>query len=160
VARQADEKRSILMKVFVVDDSHLVRERIIEMISELRGVEISGEAERAKEAVASIQKLKPDVVILDIRLPGGNGIEVLKEIKKNKSAPIIIILTNYPYPQYKKKCVEAGADFFFDKSSEFHKITEVLRKLIQKSSTQGIQQTHRWKKTTRRGKKGHFHRKG
>jgi DNA-binding NarL/FixJ family response regulator len=147
------------MKVFVVDDSHLVRERIIEMISELQGVEISGQAERAKEAVASIQKLKPDVVVLDIRLPGGNGIEVLKEIKKDKSAPIIIILTNYPYPQYKKKCKEAGADFFFDKSTEFHKIIQVLKKLIQESGTQGVRQKHKWKKATRRGKKRHFHRK-
>jgi DNA-binding NarL/FixJ family response regulator len=147
------------MKVFVVDDSHLVRERIIEMISELRGVDISGQAERAKEAVESIQKLKPDVVILDIRLPGGNGIEVLKEIKKDKSAPVIIILTNYPYPQYKKKCTEAGADFFFDKSTEFHKIIEVLKKLIKESSIQDIQKTRRWKKATRRGKKRHFQRK-
>lgn len=144
------------MKVFVVDDSHLVRERIIEMISELRGVEISGQAERAKEAVVSIQKLKPDVVILDIRLPGGNGIEVLKGIKKNKSTPIIIILTNYPYPQYKKKCKEAGADFFFDKATEFHKVVMALKKLIQESSTQGIQQRHKWKKAIRRDKKRHF----
>jgi DNA-binding NarL/FixJ family response regulator len=136
------------MKVFVVDDSHLVRERIIEMISELRGVKISGQAERAKEAVASIQKLKPDVVILDIRLPGGSGVEVLKEIKKSKSAPIIMILTNYPYPQYKKKCMEAGADFFFDKSTEFHKINKVLKELIQRSETRGNLLAEKRKKTT------------
>jgi len=69
-------------------------------------------------------------VILDIRMPGGSGIDVLEDIKKINAAPIVIILTNYPYPQYRKKCMAAGADYFFDKSSEFEKVTEVLKKLI------------------------------
>ncbi len=124
------------MKVFIVDDSALVRERIIDMISENPGIEITGQAKNAQEGINSILKLKPDVVILDIRMPGGNGIEVLKNIKKNSSAPTIIILTNYPYPQYRKKCMEAGADYFFDKSSEFNKIVEVIKKLIQESNAQ------------------------
>lgn len=124
------------MKVFIVDDSALVRERIITMISEHPGIEITGQAENALEGIDSIRKLKPDVVILDIRMPGGNGIEVLKNIKKNSSGPTIIILTNYPYPQYRKKCMEAGADFFFDKSTEFNKIIEVIKKLIQESNAQ------------------------
>jgi DNA-binding NarL/FixJ family response regulator len=124
------------MKVFIVDDSALVRERIITMISEHPGIEIIGQAKNAQEGINSILKLKPDVVILDIRMPGGNGIEVLENIKKNSSAPTIIILTNYPYPQYRKKCMEAGADYFFDKSTEFNKIIEVIKKLIQESNAQ------------------------
>ena len=124
------------MKVFIVDDSALVRERIIAMISENPGIEITGQAKNAQEGINSILKLKPDVVILDIRMPGGNGIEVLKNIKKNSSGPTIIILTNYPYPQYRKKCMEAGADYFFDKSTEFNKIIEVIKKLIQESNAQ------------------------
>ncbi len=124
------------MKVFIVDDSALVRERIIAMISEHPEIEIIGQAKNAPEGINSILKLKPDVVILDIRMSGGNGIEVLKNIKKNKCAPTIIILTNYPYPQYRKKCMEAGADYFFDKSTEFNKIIEVIKKLIQESEAQ------------------------
>lgn len=124
------------MKVFIVDDSALVRERIIAMISEHPGIEIAGQAENAQEGINSILKLKPDVVILDIRMPGGNGIEVLRNIKKNNYAPTVIILTNYPNPQYRKKCMEAGADYFFDKSTEFNKIIEVIKKLIQESNAQ------------------------
>ncbi len=124
------------MKVFIVDDSALVRERIIAMISEHPGIEIIGQAKNAQESINSILKLKPDVVILDIRMPGGNGIEVLENIKKNNYAPTTIILTNYPYPQYRKKCMEAGADYFFDKSTEFNKIIEVIKKLIQESNAQ------------------------
>ena len=122
------------MKVFIVDDSALVRERIITMISEHPGIEITGHAKTAQEGINSILKLKPDVVVLDIRMPGGNGIEVLKNIKKNSYSPTIIIFTNYPYPQYRKKCMEAGADYFFDKSTEFNKIMEVIEKLIQESN--------------------------
>lgn len=121
------------MKVFIVDDSAVVCERLIGMLTELAEIEIAGQAQNAQDAIQSIRKLKPDVVILDIRMPGGNGIEVLKEIKKDKPAPLIIILTNYPYSQYRKKCMEGGADFFFDKSTEFQEVIEVLKKLIKES---------------------------
>jgi len=117
------------MKVLVVDDSALLRERLISMISELPGVTAIGQAQDAREALNSVQKLIPDVVILDIRLSDGNGIEVLQKMKKDNSAAVTIMFTNYPYPQYRKKCQEAGADFFFDKSTEFHKITEVLKQI-------------------------------
>jgi DNA-binding NarL/FixJ family response regulator len=121
------------MKVFIVDDSAVVRERLIGMLTELPEIEIAGQAKNAPDAIKSIRKLKPDITILDIRMPGGNGIEVLKEIKKDKPSPLIIILTNYPYPQYRKKCMEGGADYFFDKSTEFEKVIEVLKKLIKES---------------------------
>ena len=122
------------MKVFIVDDSAIVRERLVTMLSELQEVEIIGQAEDSLEATKSILKLKPDAVILDIRMPGGSGIDVLQQIKNHKPAPIVIMLTNYPYPQYRKKCLDAGADFFFDKATEFHEVTAVLEQMIHDSS--------------------------
>jgi DNA-binding NarL/FixJ family response regulator len=121
------------MKVLVVDDSALLRERLVSMISELPGIEAIGQAHDALHAFTSIEKLNPDVVILDIRLSEENGIEILQKIKKENSTPMTIMFTNFPYPQYRKKCKEAGADFFFVKSTEFHKITNVLKKIIQES---------------------------
>ena len=118
------------MKVFIVEDSLILRQRLVDMLSELSEIEIIGEAGDKTEAIDSIRRLKPDVVILDIRLPKGNGIEVLQNIKKGKVPPTVIMLTNYPYPQYRKKCLEAGAEFFFDKSSEFERIPQVLKQLI------------------------------
>jgi DNA-binding NarL/FixJ family response regulator len=123
------KKRKKILRVFIVDDSAVIRERLETMLSELKGIEIIGQAKGSTEAEEAIPKLKPDVVILDIRMHGGNGIEVLKNIKKDKNPPLVMMLTNYPYPQYRKKCKDAGADFFFDKSTEFDKITEVLKKL-------------------------------
>jgi DNA-binding NarL/FixJ family response regulator len=123
------KKRRKIVRVFIVDDSAIIRERLEMILSELKGIEIIGQAKGSTEAEEAIPKLKPDVVILDIRMHGGNGIEVLKNIKKDKNSPLVIMLTNYPYPQYRKKCKDAGADFFFDKSTEFDKIPEVLKKL-------------------------------
>lgn len=117
------------MKVFIVDDSTVLRERVIEMLSELPEIEIIGHAQNVSEALSAIKKLNPDVVILDIRIPGGSGMDVLEDIKKEKEAPMVIILTNYPYPQYRKKCLGLGADYFFDKSTEFEKVTELFKRL-------------------------------
>ena len=118
------------MKVLIVDDSELMRKRLSEMISQVEGVEIVGKAERSQEAIEAIQKLKPNVVILDIKMPGGNGIGVLEHIKKNNTNTKVIMFTNYPYPQYRKKCMDLGADYFFDKSTEFEEVVEVLRGLL------------------------------
>jgi DNA-binding NarL/FixJ family response regulator len=117
------------MRVLIADDSEVVCQRLIAMLSELPEAEVVGQATNSSEAISSIQELRPDVVILDIRMPGGSGIDVLRAIKKNDSAPRVIVLTNYPYPQYRKACMDAGAEFFLDKSTEFEKVTELIKQL-------------------------------
>jgi len=115
------------MKVFIADDSSEIRKRIIAMLSDLvERIEMIGEAENVQDAINSIHEFEPDVVILDIRMPGGSGIDVLKKIKKKNEVPVIIILTNYPHSQYRKRCMEAGADFFFDKSRDFEEVVKVV----------------------------------
>ncbi len=118
------------MKVFIVDDSEVIRERLASMLSEITGVKIAGYAKDKDEALKLILKSEAQVLILDIRIPGGNGINVLNKIKKENPSLIVIMLTNYPYPQYRKKCMEGGADYFFDKSTEFDRIPEVLEQLM------------------------------
>jgi DNA-binding NarL/FixJ family response regulator len=118
-----------MLKVLIVDDSELLRQRLIEMLEELKDVEIIGQAERVVQAKNLARQLKPDSVILDLQMPDGNGIDVLRDIKKQDMSPVVIIFTNYPYPFFRKKCLEAGADFFFDKSTEFEKMFEVLKQV-------------------------------
>ncbi len=122
------------MKVLIVDDSAIIRERLKAMLSEITELENISQAEGSLEAISCFHKLNHEVVILDIRMPDGSGIDVLQTIKKQPSPPLVIVLTNYPYPQYRRKCIDAGADFFFDKSAEFDKVTEVLKQLSQNQS--------------------------
>jgi two-component system response regulator DevR len=117
------------MKVFIADDSSILCERLNAMLSDLPGLEIIGQAGEVPEAIETIRALHPDVVILDIRMPGGSGIDVLENIKKIKGAPVVIMLTNYPNSQYRKKCMALGAEYFFDKSTEFKKAVHVCTQL-------------------------------
>lgn len=73
-----------------------------------------------------IDKEQPDIAILDIQLPDGSGIDLLSKIKNMRKETVVIMLTNYPYSIIRKRCDELGADYFFDKSTEFEKVLEVL----------------------------------
>jgi DNA-binding NarL/FixJ family response regulator len=116
------------MKVYVVEDSAVVRERLLEMIREIEDVEVVGEAETYDAAVAGIMSTRPDVAVLDIKLAddGGSGIDVLAEVKKGLPAMRAIVLSNYATPQHMKASADAGAEYFLDKSAEFERITEIL----------------------------------
>ena len=121
------------MKVFLVDDSLVFRQRLKRMLADVPEVQVIGEAGDAQEATDAILKQKPDVVLLDIHLLNGSGMDVLQTLKKATPAPAVIVLTNYPYPQYRQKCLEAGADFFFVKSTEFDQVVPALKQLIQRA---------------------------
>ena len=117
-----------LTRVFVVEDSELLRKRIVENVLALGGFEVVGVAESEAEAVQGIAQLKPEIVITDIRLKQGNGIAVVRHVRAHPYAPrpLIYVLTNYAYPEYKQQCSLAGADKFFDKSSEYDRFLESL----------------------------------
>jgi len=117
------------MRLFIADDSEVVRERLSTLLSQLDNVEIVGNAGTVDEAIHEIRRLKPDLVVLDIRMPGGCGIDVLRSVKGDEPSPAVIMLTNYPYRQYEERCMDAGADFFFDKSVEFEFAIEVIKGL-------------------------------
>ena len=124
-----------MLRVFIADDSDVLRERLLALLSEVEGIEVVGQAKNGVEASNLIWALQPDVVILDICMNGGNGIDALKTIKKYDSAPIVMIFTNYPSHQYRKRCLEGGADFFFDKSTEFEELIEVFKDFMRNPSS-------------------------
>jgi len=118
------------MRLFIADDSDVLRDSLSQMISEIEEVEIVGQAADANSALEAIEKLKPDAVILDIRMPKADGILALESLKKKKAPPIVIVFTNYPYLQYRKRCLDAGADYFFYKATEFGMLIDLLKQLV------------------------------
>ena len=122
------------MRVIIADDSEILRSRLVEMLNEIKGIEVVAEAKDTREAVEAIRAYHPDVVIMDIRMPGNDGIVAIETIKKGKrNKPKIIVFTNYPYLQYRKRCMDAGADFFFYKALEFEKLIGLIKELARKN---------------------------
>jgi DNA-binding NarL/FixJ family response regulator len=115
------------MRMFIVDDSEILRSRLVQMLSEIEGLEIVGEAGFVRDAIREIKRLNPDIAIIDMKMPDGSGIDILAAIKKDKMVTRVIVFTNYPYLQYRKKCLDAGADFFFYKATELDKLINLLK---------------------------------
>ncbi len=128
--READKLQTYL----IVDDSAVIRRRLVSLLSEIEGVKLIGEAVDAVEGAAQIRELHPDVVILDIRMPERSGIGLLEDVKNDPDNPTFIVLTNYPYAAYRKRCLDLGATHFFDKSTEFTELENVVREMAQVGS--------------------------
>jgi DNA-binding NarL/FixJ family response regulator len=118
-------------RVFIVEDSPSIRSRLVEMVSEIDGVCVVGEAETTADAVAGIQATKPHCVVLDFQLIGGTGVDVMRAVRPGSPEIGFVVLTNHASAQYRRLCEAAGADWFLDKSAEFGRLKEVVVECIQ-----------------------------
>ena len=121
------------MKVLIADDSVVVQQRLVKLISSIEGVEIVGQASTGAETISLVRSQKPDIVILDIQMPDGTGIDVLAKFKNDKNKPKFIVLSNYSTEAFREKCLVEGANRFFDKSTEFEKVINVLKHISKNS---------------------------
>src|SRR5262245_23169035 len=112
-------------KVFLVEDSPAIRVRLAEMLGKLEGVSIVGEADNPASAIDGILRTRPHCVVLDIKLVGGSGLEVLRKFKPADPSIAFIMFTNHVEPQYRKVCMGHGASYFLDKSIDFEKIKDL-----------------------------------
>lgn len=115
--------------VFLADDSEPMRQILSARLEELTGVQIVGQAGTVAAALEGIEQLQPAVVILDLHLADGSGLEILEAVKQGEHAPLVIVLTQYAHAAYRERCLEAGADYFFDKASEFDQVLAVMEML-------------------------------
>jgi DNA-binding NarL/FixJ family response regulator len=118
------------MQVVIVDDSAIVRRRLAEMLVHVAHVTVAGEAGTVAEALERIPLLRPDVVVLDLHLPDGDGVAVLESVKRVVPAPVVVMLSNYADDFYRTWCEAAGADFFLDKAKQFDELPGILSRVM------------------------------
>jgi DNA-binding NarL/FixJ family response regulator len=118
------------MRAFIVDDSAIVRMRLAELLVSDTDVTVVGQAGTVAAALQDIPQLHPEFVLLDIQLPDGDGISVLKAVKRLTPAPAVVMFSNYADDYHRQQCAIAGADFFLDKSKQFDQVPKILRTLM------------------------------
>lgn len=115
------------LKLLIVEDSAILRARLAALADTLLpGVAMLHVASTGAEALECFGKCQPNAVLLDIDLPDMSGLDVLQHIKTAHSHCLVVMLTNYGLPEFRRRCTELGADFFFVKASEFERAFEVL----------------------------------
>jgi len=121
-----DSAASPHVTVFVVEDSPAIRERIVEMLAHVEAATLVGEAETALDAIDGIRRCAPDLVLLDIHLREGSGLEVLRATRDTAGRPMFVVLSNDTSAKQRSTCLAAGAKHFLDKSLDFLRITEII----------------------------------
>jgi DNA-binding NarL/FixJ family response regulator len=116
-----------MQKVFLVEDSRPIRERLRRLLG-ATGASVIGHAETAQQAIEAILSQKPDVVVLDLSLAEGSGFDVLRAVHGREPQIDFYMLSNFPSEQYRQYAAQLGARGFFDKSSEFERVRDVIAK--------------------------------
>ncbi len=119
------------LRVIIVEDSAIIRARLAETLAEIPNVEIVGQVETEADALSLLRQSRWDAAVLDLQLKQGTGLGVLKSLAHGMrpANTKIIVFTNYAFPQYRDRSLSLGADYFFDKAREFHRVREVLHQL-------------------------------
>jgi len=118
------------MRVLIADDSKLIIERLLDSLRMLKQLEIVGVCENGIDALEAIRVLNPDLAIVDNKMPGLSGLEVLSEIRKENKTIKFIILTFYTTDTYRDLALKSGADYFFSKVDDFEKLMQIIKNLL------------------------------
>lgn len=114
------------MRLFLVEDSSLLAERLEAMLAPLPGIEVVGRAGRAQAAINEILAQRPDLVVLDIQLAEGSGFDVLRALHAHAPELDVVMLSNYSSDPYRQIAERFGAKAFFDKSREFERVRDLV----------------------------------
>ncbi len=112
-------------RVFLADDSAMIRRRVAEML-ESRDSAIVGQAGTPVESISGILASRPDVVVLDIQLEGGSGLQVLQAVRKAAPGVAFVVFSNNAGPAWRKRYMAEGATSFLDKSTEFDQLAAAV----------------------------------
>jgi DNA-binding NarL/FixJ family response regulator len=118
-----------MIKVMIVDDHMIVREGLKQIIGDSDDLMVAGEAGSGAEALQKIGDIECDVVLLDISMPGGNGLDLLKKLKSGRESVAVLMLTMHPEEQYAVRALRAGADGYLTKESAPDELIDAIRKV-------------------------------
>jgi CheY-like chemotaxis protein len=116
------------LRVLLVEDLPRVQALLRELIEEPGRFEVSGLVETEADAIQQYEALNPDAVVIDLNLRAGTGLGVIVALRRLQRAarPLLIVLTNHALPVLEAACLNAGADYFLDKSRDFQKVRSLL----------------------------------
>lgn len=119
------------LRVYLVEDSPHVRDLLLDFLHIPGEVEIVGFSDTEAESIAALISDPVDAVIVDLKLREGSGMGVIEKLRKANLSPQpkIIVFTNHPFPEIKKRAINLGADYFFDKSAEYESVRTTLQGL-------------------------------
>jgi len=118
-------------RILIVDDHPFVRQGLKAALSKSGDVEVVEEASDGDEAILKARSEKPDLVLLDISLPGKNGLEVLKQLQAEMPQVSVLILSTFPEKQYAVRCFANGARGYLTKQSASDELLLAIRKIRQ-----------------------------
>jgi len=118
-------RSDIPVRVFLVDDSALIRGRVADLLA-AGGMTVVGEAETPQSSIDAILEVHPDVVVLDVRLEGGSGLQVLRAVHHADPEIGFVVFSNNSSPAYRKRYLGEGADRFLDKTDEFDQLVAAV----------------------------------
>lgn len=118
-----------MLKVLVADDHAIVREGVKQILAEIPDIVVAGEASDGNQALSKVREGDYDLVLLDIAMPGMSGLEVLKQLKSERSDVPVLILSIYPEEQYAIRTLKAGAAGYLTKESAPDELIEAIRKV-------------------------------
>ena len=110
------------MRVMVVEDSIMLRERAVDVLNGIVGEQSVSEAGSVKEAIEKLAEFQPEIVILDLLLPDGHGLDILTSIQSTRKATYVLVMTAEPSEQYRRRAFQLGATHFFDKMKDFEQV--------------------------------------
>ncbi|MGB9716507.1 MAG: response regulator [Thermodesulfovibrionales bacterium] len=123
-----DESSSVI-RILIADDHAVVREGIKQILSGTSDMVVVAEARDGYEVVEKLDKDSFDIIILDISMPGKSGLDVLKDIKRQRPELPVLILSMYPADQYAERVLKAGASGYLSKESAPEELIETIRKI-------------------------------
>jgi two-component system response regulator DevR len=117
------------IRVLIVDDHPIVRQGVRSVLANHADIEVVGEAEGAASLFANLATLKPDVVLLDIRMPGQNGIEITQRLKREHPEVKVILLSTYDDEEFLFGALRAGAEGYLLKSASNEVLASSIRQV-------------------------------